>query len=388
MEWRSWLSGLGLRITIWLTIVVAVLSVITGILKIGQSIVVGPLAPFIPVWIERTVGFTGALTGFLMLGSALGLRHGLRVAWYSTLILLPITAIQGVLQSSPFSLPLVILSLVAIPNVIAHRRRFDRAVELSTNQIAAAAAIIGAQIYGTVGAYALRDQYTGLSTLVDAFYYTIVTASTVGYGDITPATQMARLFGMSVLIVGTASFAIALGSLLGPAIEARFEKALGRMTETQLELLENHILVLGRGDLTEIIIEELRDESEEFLVVTPDTEWASLMGERGVDVFVADPSDEASLRRAQIDDVRAVLVATNNDAEDALAVLTARQLNPNVTIVAGVTNRENVEKLRRAGADTVISPAIIGGHLLVESAMGRDEAEDVARQIVEADEID
>lgn len=388
MEWRSWWSGLGLRITITLTMLVAVLSVLTGIVKIGQSIVVGPLAPFIPVWIERTVGFTGALTGFLMMASALGLRRGLRMAWYSTIILLPMTALQGILQSSPLSLPLIVLSILALPNVLAHRRRFDRTINLSTSQIAAAVAILGSQVYGTMGAYALRDQFTGMATLVDAFYYTIVTASTVGYGDITPVTQMARLFGMSVLIVGTASFAIALGTLLGPAIEARFERALGRMTETQLEFLEDHILILGYGDLTEIILEELRDETERFLVITPDSEWAAVMSERDVDVFVADASDEESLRRAQIDDARAILVATNNDAEDALAVLTARQLNPNVTIVAAATNRENVEKLRRAGADTVISPATIGGHLLVESAMGRAGAEDAARRIVESDTTD
>ena len=67
----------------------------------------------------------------------------------------------------------------------------------------------------------------------------------------------------------------------------------------------------------------------------------------------------------------------------ALSVLTARHLDPDVTIVAAATNRENVEKLRRAGADTVISPATIGSHLLVESAFGRGDTEEVARQLVE-----
>ena len=76
-------------------------------------------------------------------------------------------------------------------------------------------------------------------------------------------------------------------------------------------------------------------------------------------------------------------MATNDDAQDALAVLTARHLNPAVTIVAAATNRENVEKHRRAGADTVISPASIGGHLLVESAFGRGDTGVAARQIVE-----
>ena len=381
MEWRSWWDGLGLRLTVGLVMAVAVLSVATGIAKIAQTAVGGPLAPFLPAWVEQTVGFTGALTGFLMIGSALGLRRGLRSAWYSTVVLLPVTALQGLLQSSPLSLPLVLLSVLAIPNVLAHRHRFDRPLQLSSAQRAAAAAIIGAQVYGTVGTFALRDQFGNVDTLVDAFYYTLVTASTVGYGDATPQTQMAKLFGMSVLVVGTASFAIALGTLFGPAIEARFQKALGRMTESQLELLDGHLLVLGHGDLTDVILEELGDV--EYLVVTTDAEWASGMGDRAVDVLVADPADEETLGRAQIDDARAVLVATNNDAEDALAVLTARQLNPGVRIVAAATNRENVEKLRRAGADVVISPATIGGHLLVESALGDEGVEAKAERMVD-----
>ena len=381
MELRSWWRGLGVRLTVWLVMVVAVLSVATGILKITQQSIAGPLATVVPPGVQATVGFTGALTGFLMIASALGLRRGLRAAWYSTVVLLPVTAGQGILQSSPLSLPLVALSVLAIPNVLAQRARFDREIELSQPQMAAVAAIVGSLVYGTVGTYALREDFANVVTPVDAFYYTLVTASTVGYGDATPLSQAAKLFGMSVLVVGTASFAIALGTLFGPAIEARFQRALGRMTESQLELLEDHVLVLGHGELTDVILEELAEA--EFLVVTPDGEWANSLGDRAVDVLVADPSDEETLERARIGEARAVLVATNDDAQDALAVLTARHLNPEVTIVAAATNRENVEKLRRAGADTVISPATIGGHLLVESAFGRGDTEEIARQIVE-----
>lgn len=380
MSRRSWWSGLGLRVTIGLTMIVAILSVVTGIARISQQTVAGPLATVIPPGVQALVGFTGVLTGFLMMGSVLGLRRGFRFAWWSTAVLLPVTALQGLLQSSPFSLPLVIVSALALPNLLAHRRRFTRSLDLTEAQVVAISAIVGAQVYGTVGAFALREEFANVSTLVDAFYFTLITASTVGYGDVTPApqSQVAKLFVMSVVIVGTASFAIALGTLFGPAIEARFERALGRMTESQLELLDDHLLILGHGDLTDVILEEL-GESVEFLVITADADWAASMNDRGIEVFVADPSDESALRRAQIEDAAGVLVATNNDADDALAVLTARQLNPSVTIVAAATNRENVEKLRRAGADTVISPATIGGHLLVESVLGREGVEEVAR---------
>ncbi|EMA46255.1 NAD-binding protein [Halococcus saccharolyticus] len=379
---RSYWQRHGGRLTVLLAATVAALSVATGVANIGARSVVGPLGQFVPEWIQRTAGFTGALTGFLLVVSALGLRRRLRVAWYATTILLPMGALQGLLQSSSLSVPLVVLSIVTLPVVLANAARFDRELSVSTSQLAAGAALVATQVYGTVGAYTLREDFTTIDTPIDAFYYTIATASTVGYGDAVPTSQAARLFGISVVLLGASSFALALGTLLGPAIEARFSRALGRMSGGQLELLEDHVLVLGYGDLTEPVVTELTDAAE-FLVITPDSEQASALSDRGVDVLTANPSDEEPLQHARIDDARAVVVATDDDAKDALAVLTARDLNDEVYIVAAATDRENVPKLERAGADTVISPASIGGRLLVRSALDRSDVYDAVAQLVE-----
>ena len=383
----GWIERSGLthaRVAVAVTALVAVLSIVTGIANITATAFIGPLAEYVPPPIQRTAGFTGAMTGFLMLVSAYGLRRGLRVAWWSTLVLLPLTAIQGLVQSSPLSVPLVAVSVLAIPYLLATRRRFDRPISLSTSQIAAGLALVGAQAYGTIGTYAMREEFSEIETLLDAFYYTLVTASTVGYGDATPVTQEARLFGMSVLLVGTASFAVALGALLGPAVEARFASALGKMTETDLEMLDDHVLVLGYGELTEPILQEL-DGRVPFVVLTPDSARADRLADREILVLRSDPSDEESIERAGLDRAREVVVATNSDADDALAVLTVRQLRPDVRIVAAATDRENVGKLKRAGADTVISPATLGGRLLVQSALGRTDTEDVAERLLGTD---
>ncbi|MFB6184660.1 MAG: NAD-binding protein [Haloarculaceae archaeon] len=376
---------LGARAAVWLTTAVALLSFATGVANIGATGIQGPLAAVVPPAIERAAGFTGTLTGFLMLASAVGMRRRLRLAWYSTIVLVPLTALQGLVQTSPFSLPLVVLSLLSLPTVVVNRRQFGRELELTTAQLAALAALLGTMVYGTVGAYALREEFNGVATLTDAVYYTIVTASTVGYGDASPLSQQARLFGMSVVVLGTVSFAVALGSLLGPAIEARLAHTLGTMTASQLDVFEDHVLVLGYGDLTEPLVEELSTAAT-FVVVTPDTDRAAQLRSRGFDVVTGDPSDEEPLRQAGIADARAVIAATNDDAADALALLTARELNPGVRIVAAATDRENVPKLRRAGADEVISPAVIGGHLLVESALGQGEMEPVAERLLGNDE--
>ncbi|WP_117594676.1 NAD-binding protein [Haloprofundus halophilus] len=377
---------LGARLAVVLTFAAAMLSIITGvagfgILGLDVPGVDGPLAAYVPAFVQQAAAFTGAFTGFLLLTSVFALRNGRRIGWYTAVLLLPLSAAQGLLQSSPLAYPLVVLSLLALLVVLANHRHFEKPTELTTTQQAALAAIALAQLYGTVGTYALRDEFGSVDTIVDAFYFTLVTASTVGYGDVTPASQAGKLFVISVLLTGTASFAVALGALLTPAIEARFARALGRMTDTQLSLLEDHVLVLGYGDLTEPIIEELQGRCE-FLVVTPDPARAQELTERDVPVLTADPSDEEPLVKAGVADARAVVVATNDDAQDALSILTARQMNPDVTIVAAAAQRRNIPKLKRAGADTVISPAALGGHLLAASALGDEGAEDVADSVL------
>jgi voltage-gated potassium channel len=152
------------------------------------------------------------------------------------------------------------------------------------------------------------------------------------------------------------------------------------MTRTELELLRDHLIVLGYSDLTEPILAELEGRVD-VVVITEDEPTASKLADRGYDVFVADPTDEPILQRAQIAAATAVVAATDDDADDALAVLTARQLDSDVRIVSAATERENVEKLKRAGADAVISPATIVGHLLVEAALSGANAEEVAERV-------
>jgi voltage-gated potassium channel len=369
------------RAAVVLATAAALLSLGTGIANIAVREGTGPLGPYVPETVQQTAGFTGTLTGFLMLLGAWGLRRGYRAAWYSTAALLPITAAQGLIQGSIFSLPLVALSLLSLPTLLYNRGRFDRPVALSTTQRAAILALAGTLVYGTAGAFALREQFNGIASLTDALYYTIVTASTVGYGDAAPLSPQARLFGISLVVLGTASFAVALGSVLGPAIEARLSHALGTMTDDDYELLEDHVVVLGYGDLTEPLVEELA--GTEFVVVTPDTDRAATLRNQGIDVVVGDPSDDDPLHDAGIGRARAAIAATNDDAGDAFAILTARELSPDLRIVAAATLRENVEKLRRAGADTVLSPAVIGGQLLVRSALGEADIEELAGRLLE-----
>ena len=153
------------------------------------------------------------------------------------------------------------------------------------------------------------------------------------------------------------------------------------MTESQFNLLDDHVILLGYGDLTEPIIENLGDETQ-FAVVTTDETAARRLADRDIAVLTAEPSDEDPLKQVGISDARAAIAATENDAQDALAILTAKQLNNDLTVLAAAMQRENVAKLRHAGADRVISPAEIGGRLLANSAVGKRDAEEASKQLL------
>ena len=371
-----WIPGARPHAAVLLTGIVGIVSLATGITYIGAPVVIQPLDPYVPDLVRAAVGFTGTVTGFLLLLSAGGLRWGYRIAWKSSLVLLPAAATQAVLQSSPFSIPLFLLALAALPTVYRHRAAFRRHTKLDESQIAAGIALAGVLGYGTVGTFALRDQFQEIVTPLDAFYYTLVTATTVGYGDAVPLTQAARMFTLSVVVLGATSFIFAAGVLLAPLLEARFKLALGKMTTSTLERLSDHVLVLGYGNLTESILNEL-DAAPDVLIITSDGARASALSDRGYYVYTADPRDPTALERAHVDRARSAIVATDDDGNDALAILTVRRANPDLFVVAMATDRDNAQSLRDAGADAVVSPAVLGSELLARSAMDRRPADEL-----------
>ena len=201
-------------------------------------------------------------------------------------------------------------------------------------QIASLLSVAGVVAYGTVGAYGLQEHFTAIADWVDALYFVIITIATVGYGDITPTTQIGEFFSLSIVILGTGAFTAAVGALVVPAIESRMAAAFGNMTPSELRLLENHVVVLGYGDLTESLLDSLADETD-------------------------------------------VVVASGDDATDVLAVIAARNVNPDVRTVAGASEAKHVDKLASVGADQVINPHTIGGRLLGESVLDESASSSV-----------
>ena len=379
VEWRG-LSGA--KPTVALVAAVTVLAFVTGLSNLSQPqlIVEGPLG-----WIpgaEIFVRFFGVLLAFPLALVTFGLSRRRRVAWLAALALVPLLSLFPLFTGQTTEIPLFLIVLVAVPLLVANRGEFDTALALSSLQIASLTSILGVVLYGTVGAYGLREQFFELDGWGDAFYYVIVTIATVGYGDITPRTTEAELFSLSVILLGTGAFTVAVGALIGPAIESRMASAFGTMTASELALLEDHIVVLGYGDVTESFLDQVADGTD-LVVVTTDTDAAARLSDAGIEVLTADPTDESALRDARIDAARGVAVASDDDATNVLAVLATRNVNPDVRIVAVANGDTHVDKLDAVGANEVIDLRSIGGRLLGATVLDSESTGDTTPSLGE-----
>jgi len=372
-----WRAFTGVRTAVLLAAAAAVLAFVAGLSRLSAASFVptGPLAVLVPAGGAEVLGLVEVLAAFLLAIAAAGMGRRYRLAWRVGIGLLSALLVVPFVTATATDVLVFVVAALSVPAVAIHREEFDRRIELSPFQTAALLSFAGVQVYGTVGTFAMREQFVGVASLTDAFYYVIVTGTTVGYGDATPTTQVTKLFTLSVIVLATVSFTVASGSLIIPAIESRLSSALGTMNASELALLEDHILVLGYGDLTEPLLDELGDDAD-VVVITDDDDAGTALESRDVTVLDADPTDADALREARIGAAAGVVVATEDDARDTLAIVAVARTDPDVRVVAAATDRKHADALREVGADSVVSPAVIGGRLLGQSVLGDDASLD------------
>ena len=356
------------RSTVGLTVAVAFLGIATGVTVIGTEAVAWPLRVIVPAAVRRLAGFTGVVASFLLLVAAYGLQRGYRLAWYATVVLLTVVAAHGVLQASPFSLVLLVVAFAALAVVVRDRRRFDRRFAATSSPVIALATLFGMLLYGVVGTYTLRGQFTDVSTPLDALYFTVDTATTIGFGDVHATSSSSRLFVLSLVVLGPSVVAATVGVVVEPLFRSRRANGPESMTDITIDRLDDHVVVLGRGQGVLATALSGDREDADFVVVVPEGDEPTDLDGSDVPVLAGSLTDDETLDRAGVDRARAVVVATGDDATTALAVLGVREAAPDVRVVAAARDETAVAKLERAGADAVVGPASVGD-LLVASAL-------------------
>jgi len=204
----------------------------------------------------------------------------------------------------------------------------------------------------------------------DAFYMTVTTVATVGFREVHPLTFAGQVFTILLIFggVGTAFYTVTLLAtiIVEGGLHRRFER---RRVTRMLEQIKDHFIVCGYGRIGGIIAAELHQQGVPLVVIERDPQRVRQAIERGWLAIEADASREEVLTSAGIHRARGLIAAVGTDAENVFAVLTARVVRPDLFIIARVESDDAEHKLRRAGADRVISPYQIGANHIVQTAL-------------------
>jgi voltage-gated potassium channel len=195
----------------------------------------------------------------------------------------------------------------------------------------------------------------------DAIYQTMVTVTTVGYDDAARPLGV-RWFTIFMLGFGTVSIALFISLLTGVVIDARIREIIGRRKmESKVRKLSDHVILCGFGRFGRIIAAELERRSVPYVVLENDPAKALGAREHEVLVIEADATEEETLREAGLVESRGLLTTLPSDAENVYVALTAKQIKPNLHVVALARDEPAVARLKAAGADEVVSPYRLGG---------------------------
>jgi voltage-gated potassium channel len=204
---------------------------------------------------------------------------------------------------------------------------------------------------------------------IDAFYMTITTISTVGYGEIHPLSDAGRLFA-SLLIVGGLGTAIYTFTRLGQAVlEGELLGGIGRRRMLrQLKDMEGHFVLCGFGRFAKPVAEELAHKKLRFCVIERNPEAEPHLREAGYLYLLGDATTDEALQHAGVERARVVMALLPSDADNLYITVTARSLNPGLRVIARASDERGEGKLRHGGADVVVSPYNLAGTRIVQAA--------------------
>ncbi len=220
-------------------------------------------------------------------------------------------------------------------------------------------------VMGTVG-YRVIEGWS----LLESLYMTIITITTIGYGEVHMLDAPGRIFTIGLVVAGLGVAFYSISLLTRMLIEGELLAVLGRRKlERKIKELENHFVVCGYGRFGKVIARNLADRGLSFVVIEKDEKVFSRLEEDGFLGVLGDATQDETLINAGVKAARCLISVASSDTDNVFIVLSARQLNANLCIVARADEEESERKLLRAGATKVVAPYRIGATQMAQAAV-------------------
>jgi len=204
-------------------------------------------------------------------------------------------------------------------------------------------------------------------SFLDSLFMTIITMSTIGYGEVRALTAEGRIFTIGLIVFGVIIASYAITTVVEMLTSQGFlEQIRYRRRRRELDRIRDHAIICGFGRLGRSLARELQARGCPMIVIDINTEALEICRSMDIPAILGNAADENNLAEAGIDRARSLVAAANSDAENVFIVLTAKSLKPDLQIISRCNSESSVAKLEKAGVDTVISPHAIAGRRVAQ----------------------
>lgn len=303
----------------------------------------------------------------LILGIAISGRS--RVILLITICSLCFVLLSGIWYKHSLNYSIIIMITIFVLSL--SYKLFDQEFYLSYTYVFVCAFGTFALLYGSLGSYLLRSNFQGIHTLTDALYFTFVTYSTVGYGDIVPTTDTGRLFVISMIVIGLILFTTGI-TLIAFIMNNKLKHFIFNVNKGKISMT-NHIVLIGYGFLTKILIEEYLKNNEKFVILDQSKDMDSekqLLMDKNELMISPYMGHQETLSRARINEAKLILINLDSDAETIFAIMSVIQylkaFNNRPKISARIFYKDNIEKAKLAGVDEIIAPHLLAAEAILK----------------------
>ncbi|MEW5914442.1 MAG: potassium channel protein [Thermodesulfobacteriota bacterium] len=229
----------------------------------------------------------------------------------------------------------------------------------------ALALVVGVLLFGTLG-YHLLENFSWL----DALYMTVITVTTVGYGEVRPLGTSGRIFTMVLIGSGVGTIFYILTAATQFMVEGRLREILGRRSvERAIGSLKDHYIICGYGRIGALVCEMLLEAGRQVVVIDSNEEVTRRLGGDKIHYVLGSATEDEVLLAAGVERARGLVATVSSDADNVYIVLTAKDIRPDLFVIARATEPGSERKLRHAGADKVVSPYFIGARRIAQTVI-------------------